>query len=176
MNNTLTTPGEVDVTVQKVQNYLYSKLTAGKWDGTITGYGRVYKNKTEDAEKLEWYNAEEKDYQDVYYDDNSGATFFFLLGDSDDTEDGYVFKSSTKVVFMVDLTAILTGSERKDAQARQDVIEVLRDLRGKANITGVEKGIDQVFAGIDTEKIKFNDIHPLHCFAITMDLFYRLSC
>jgi len=176
-NNTLTAPVGEDVTVQKVQNYLYGKLaTAGLWSGTITGYGRAYKNKTEDAEKLEWYNATESDYQDVYYDDNSDAVFFFLMGDSDDSEDGYVFKSAAKIVFMVDLSKIITGSERMDAKAHLDVMDILRDLRGKVNITGIEKGIEQVFSGIDTEGIKFNDIQPTHCFAIKVDLFYRLQC
>lgn len=176
MNNVLTTLAGSDVTIQKVQNHLYTKLSA-KWNGTLTGYGRAHKNTAEeDVIKLEWYNSDEKDYQDVYYDDKTDATFFFILSDSDDTEDGYVFRSRAKVVFMVDLSAIFSGSERQDAQARQDVKEYLKELHGKVNITGVERGINEVFSGISTDKIKFNDIHPLHCFAITVDLFYRLQC
>lgn len=174
-NNLLTTPIGLDARIQKIQVALYSYLDQ-RWSGTLTGYGKAYLNETKKGgKKLEWYNASENDYQDVYFDDNSDATFFFIEGESDASEDEIVFVSNVKCVFMVNLPKILSDGGRQDAQAQRDAVEALRSISREFQITGLEKNIDTVFSGVDVDKIKFNNIQPLHCFAVLMTLNYYLT-
>ena len=76
---------------------------------------------------------------------------------------------------MVNLPAIIADSGRQDAQAQRDVVEILRGVSRQFIVNGIEKEFDEVFSGFDTEKIQFNDIHPLHCFAVLMELNYYLT-
>lgn len=173
-NNTLTTPVGIDAAINKIQVSLYEALT-DRWNGNITGYGKAYKNNYKESTKLEWYNASDKDYQDVYYDDNSDATFFFIDEETNSSDDEIVFTSDVKCVFMVNLPKIITDDGRQDSQAQRDAVEALRDVSTQFKVVGIEKGFNTVFSGIETEKIKFNDIHPLHCFAVLMELNYYLT-
>jgi len=173
-NNLLTTPVGIDATINKIQVAIYDALVE-RWSGTITGYGKAYKNNHKESTKLEWYNASDKDYQDVYYDDNSDATFFFIDEESDSSDDEIVFTSNVKCVFMVNLPNIITDVGRQDSQAQRDAVEILRSVSRQFKVVGIEKSFNEVFSGIDTEKIMFNDIHPLHCFAVLMELNYYLT-
>ncbi len=175
-NNLLTTPIGLDAEIEKVQTSLYNSVTA-RWSGTIEGYGKTYKNeKKNEGKRLEWWNQAEGDYQDVYFDDSSAdATFFFIDDSSDSTSDELVFTANLKCVFMVDLSKIISDSGRQDSQAQRDVVEFLRGIRRDISVTGIEKDIDTIFSGIETKKIKFNNIHPLHCFAVLLDLNYYLT-
>lgn len=188
MNNLLTTPIGIDATIQSIQADLYEQLSL-VWNGDIDGYGRVEKNPVNTGEKIptyyqtskivipEWYDSTIGDYQEVYYDDNKSCVFCFLKGDLDKTNDSIVFNSNVKVVFMVDLSKIYPSeSERVSEKAHRDVVEILRNWGyNKFTITGIENRIDIIFREYTTDKIKFNDMHPLHSFAVTIDLQYYLT-
>ena len=188
MNNIRENLFGLDKTIQSVQKDLYNEL-AKVWAGDIEGYGRVYKNlenTTDDIPKYyksskifipEWYNASKKDYEDLYYNDNKSASFCFLTSDRDDTEDSLKYTTRTKVAFMVDLSKIyLDENERLDERAHRDVVEILRNFSfNKYQITGIEKGVDFVFNGYSTMNIRFDDMHPQHCFSVNLDLEYYLT-
>ena len=185
MNNVRDSIFGIDVTIQKVQEDLYSYLSSD-WSGILNAYGRVYKNIDHDANQglvisreyiPEWYNASEDDYEDVYYDDNGSATMCFIVSDQDTTEDSIVYNTSVKVVFMVDLGKIYScDSERLDSKAHRDAVEALRNIsHAQYDITGIDKGIDTVYNGFDVSKIGFNDLQPLHCFSININLQYYLT-
>lgn len=176
MNNLLTTPIGLDAEIQKIQKALYP-LLCERWNGTIEGFGRAYKNEQKEGGiKLEWWNTSRDDYQDVYFDDGSSdCVFFFIEGDTGTSEDEMVFTSDLKCVFMLDIPKLLPDKGIQDAQLHRDAVEILRGINNKLKVTGVEKGIEVIFSGIDTDKIKFNNIHPLHCFAVNMQLNYYLT-
>jgi len=188
MNNLLSNPVGLDSTIDKIQKDLYEQLCS-VWEGEIEGYGRVYKNPVNTGESIPdyyqtskivtpaWYNSKLDDYEDTYYDDNKAAVFCFLTQENDSTEDSVVYTSSVKIAFMVDLSKIYpTGKDRQDSRAQMDVAEILRNYNfEKYNITGLERRIDFVFREYLTSSIRFNDMHPLHCFAIKIDLEYFLT-
>jgi len=188
MNNTRQSLFGLDSTIQSIQIDLYEQLSC-LWIGDIEGFGRVYKNlenTTDDIPKYyksskifipEWYNASQKDYEDLYYNDNKSAVFCFITGDRDDTEDSLKYTTKAKVVFMVDLSKIYpTETERLDEKAHRDVVEILRNFSfNKYQITGIEKGVDFVFSGFSTMNIRFDDMHPQHCFSVNLDLEYYLT-
>jgi len=188
MNNLLSNPVGLDSTIDKIQKDLYEQLCS-VWEGEIEGYGRVYKNPVNTGESIPdyyqtskivtpaWYNSKLDDYEDTYYDDNKAAVFCFLTQENDSTEDSVVYTSSVKIAFMVDLSKIYpTSKDRQDSRAQRDVAEILRNYNfEKYNITGLERRIDFVFREYLTSSIRFNDMHPLHCFAIKIDLEYFLT-
>ncbi len=188
MNNLLTSPIGIDATIQKIQVDLYEQLGL-VWSGDIDGYGRVEKNPVNTGEEIptyyqtskivipEWYDSSIKDYKEVYYDDTKSCVFCFLKGDLDTTVDSVVYTSRVKTVFMVDLSKIYPNdTERVSEKAHRDAVEILRNWDfQKYTITGIENRIEIIFREYTTDKIKFNDMHPLHCFAITMDLEYYLT-
>jgi len=188
MNNLLSNPVGLDSTIDKIQKDLYEQLCS-VWEGEIEGYGRVYKNPVNTGESIPdyyqtskivtpaWYNSKLDDYEDTYYDDNKAAVFCFLTQENDSTEDSVVYTSSVKIAFMVDLSKIYpTSKDRQDSRAQRDVAEILRNYNfEKYNITGLERRIDFVFREYLTSSIRFNDMHPLHCFAMKIDLEYFLT-
>jgi hypothetical protein len=188
MNNLLSNPVGLDSTIDKIQKDLYEQLCS-VWEGEIEGYGRVYKNPVNTGESIPdyyqtskivtpaWYNSKLDDYEDTYYDDNKAAVFCFLTQENDSTEDSVVYTSSIKIAFMVDLSKIYpTSKDRQDSRAQMDVAEILRNYNfEKYNITGLERRIDFVFREYLTSSIRFNDMHPLHCFAMKIDLEYFLT-
>ena len=188
MNNLLATPIGIDETIQSIQVDLYNQL-ALVWNGDIEGYGRVEKNPENVGTEIpsyyqtskivipEWYNSLKKDYEEVYYNDNKSCVFCFLTADTDDTTDSIVYNSKVKVVFMVDLSKIYpSDTERLTSKAHRDAIEILRNWSfNKFEIKGIERRIEIIFREYTTDKIKFNDMHPLHCFAVKIDLQYYLT-
>lgn len=185
MNNTLNSPVGLDGLIQSVQEDLYSGITK-LWLGDIDGYGRVEKNPLNSGKELpeyyekskivlpEWYNSAKKDYEDVYYNDNKSAVFCFLTSDNDTTQDERVFTCKGKIVFMVDLTKILpTMTDRVVSKPQNDVLNFLRlNAYERFQVTGIERRLDTIFREYNTSKIGFDDMHPLHCFAVLVDLFY----
>lgn len=188
MNNLLSNPVGLDKAITTLQKDLYREI-ADIWKGDIDGYGRVYKNPVNTGESIPdyyqtskivtpaWYNSKLDDYEDTYYDDNKAAVFCFLTQENDTTSDSLVYTSSIKVAFMVDLSKIYpTIKDRQDSRAQSDIVEILRNHNfNRFNITGIERRIDFVFREYLTSSIRFNDMHPLHCFAVKMDIEYELT-
>jgi|TARA_R100000541_G_scaffold53092_1_gene60976 hypothetical protein len=188
MNNLLNTAVGIDKTILDIQTDLYNQLS-DVWAGEIDGYGRVYKNPTNTGEDIpdyyrtskivtpSWYNAKLQDYEDTFFDDNKAGVFCFLTQENDDTQDSIVYTSDVKIAFMVDLSKIYpTLDERQDSRAQRDVVEILRNFSfERYEITGVERRIDFVFREYTTSAIRFDDMHPLHCFAVKIKLEYFLT-
>jgi len=173
MNFTTTSTIGIDTVIQSIQNELYSNLIVS-WSENIDGYGRVYINKKQN-ENIAQYFIDEKDYKDVYVNDEKDAQFFFLTDENSTTEDEYVYKNKTKVVFIVNLKKVF-DSGRVDSKARVNVINFLRNIAyGRFQIEGYDTGVDNVFRGLNTDKLKKADLQPFHVFSINIDLNYYLD-
>lgn len=176
MNFTRTSTIGIDTVVQSIQTDIYDKFVVA-WGGSIDGYGRVYKNINADGDVKPELYVGKGEYKQVYHNDKMNATFFFVDGDLHTTEDEFLFITESKFVFMVNLEKAFNGdTDRSDEKAHRDALEILRDVaHERFTITGVEKGIKRVLNDFDTENIKFQDIHPYHCFSINVTLSYYLT-
>jgi len=176
-NNVLTSTIGLDNTIQRLQTKVYDFLNT-RWSGTLEAYGRAYKNIDKKGNfKYEWYNSREKDYQDVYYNDSSSdGVFFFIESGVNDADTSISFNSTIKMVFMCNLKKIFStySNERNDEESHRDVMEAIRNAN-LFPVSGVETDIQTIFSGVDTEKIKFSNIHPLHCFSINLSVNYYLT-
>lgn len=174
MNNLKQKVVGIDKPIQNIQIHLYDCLSK-MWNGEIEGYGRVYKNNNSAGEIIpEWYNSITKDYDLVYYDDSKSATFCFLVSDKDNTSDEYAFKAQVKCVFSVNLDRIYyENSERLDAKAELEVVNLFQENYSQATVKSIEKTIETVYLGYSIEKIKKSDnIQPKHVFSVNFDLIY----
>jgi hypothetical protein len=187
MNNVLTLAEGLSAAIQSIQEEIYTALPAF-WEGDIEGFGKVYKNVQNSSDNIpkyyksskifipEVYNSLKGSYEDVFYDNNKACVFCFLIDDKDSTEDNLVFTTKVKVVFMVNLTMIYPNSiERQDSKSQKDVIQILREINGDYKINEVQRGIDNIFNQYTTSGVKFEDIQPLHSFAVNIDLNYYLT-
>lgn len=181
MNHTVTNAFGIDASIKRIQSDLYSELVkrwslTGNESNRINGYGRVYKNPKNFGKVPEAYKGK-REYEDVFYDDNADANFFFLVSDNSSSTDEMVFTNSVKVVFCLDLEKCIEGNDRMDALAHKDAVEILRNIpsSGKYTINGYETGLENVFSGFTIRGIKLDDLQPYHCFAIMLDLNYYLN-
>ncbi len=178
MNNLLTSPIDIDQEIQEIQIGLYDFLLKRWIADDFDGYGRIFKNKDEkDGEVYPQYHKEGGYKKDVYLNDDSACTFFFIDSDESQTKDGFLYVSDVKCVFMVNFEKILPDSvDRADLKAQRDVIEFLREISpGRFNIVEIQKGISNVFRGFNQVKIKDLDIQPYHCFSINIKLSYNIN-
>lgn len=176
MNFTRTSTIGIDTIVQSIQNDIYSNLTT-RWGSNIDGYGRVYKNVDADGDVKPELYVGDKEYKQVYHNDGMIATFFFVDSDDHKTEDEYLFTSDSKFVFMVNLDkAFDLDTDRSDEEAHRDVLEIMRNAAyERFTITGIDKGVNRALSEFDTKGIKFQDIHPYHCFSVNIKLSYYLT-
>jgi hypothetical protein len=94
------------------------------------------------------------------------------------TRFNYVFKGlPNNGDIMLDLNKIYCSNDsREDMNAQNKVVEILRENAfNRFSITGITKGIKNVFRGFDTSGIKLIDTHPYHCFSVNIKLSYYLT-
>lgn len=167
----------IDNPIQELQTFLYGKLLT-KWvltDATYNAYGRAYNNATEDGYAPEVYVGN-NEYSEVFFDDTVSASSFFGIGQEIKVTATTVI-ADVFLIFMVDLNKIKPGVNRNDEEAHVDVQRLITPVWGNFTTTGLDTGINRVFAeysGWKREKgIKWTDIHPQHCFRINFKLLYN---
>jgi hypothetical protein len=143
------------------------------WSGTIDGFGRLHKNRKESGYIAEYYQGE-NEYKQVSYNDNLDGQFFFLVDDESTTDDGIMYSSKCKCVFAINLLNTV-GNGRRDQESERDAIQYFRNNNGDYEITGIERGIENIFSGYDYSNIKNSDINPKHIFSVNINLNYYLT-
>lgn len=165
-------PTGIDIPIQNLQQRLYDHLrkTWGLSESDYNSFGRVYRNRTERRYVPEAYigNGE---YQETFIDDRFPVTSFFSVGETVNNNMG-TMKAAVSLVFCVDLNRI-----KPDIKHRADE-EVHFDVWGLCDMfmrsrDSIVTGIDNVFREFPGARIKFDDIHPFHCFRINLSVMYK---
>jgi hypothetical protein len=173
-------PKGIDIPIQRLQEVLYKELKK-KWgisdDISFDCYGRAYRNQTSDGYVPEVYK-KNGEYADVLFDDKLKALCFFGISDTQQYDAG---SSLAKVflIFMVNVKELKPGiTHRGDEEIRVDAEEIACIKRHGFTLTGIETSLDRVFKEYSgwrvKDGIKFNDMHPLHCFRMNFDLLYNI--
>lgn len=172
-NNLLSETHNLDTILQNLQTKMYNYLVTEWGTSKIDAYGRVYKNEYDGKILPEVYSVSKKGYKEVLY--NNQSCFFFIDDDNHPCDDeDHEFTTDVKICFMLNLDDLKTSTERVDSDVKRDVIAFLSINDYQFRIKGYEKGIDNVFRGFDTDKIKENDTHPFHVFAINTKFSYSI--
>ena len=173
MNHVLSTTYNIDSIIQDLQTRLYDHLTV-KWNTQkIDAYGRVYKNEVKGKTLPMIYDANSKNYKEVYY--NGQSCFFFVDEDDHPCDDeDHEFTTDVKICFMLNLDDLKTQTERADADVKRDVVTFLAENDYQFRVKGYLTGVDNVFREFDTSGLKEPDTQPLHVFAIKTSFSYSV--
>ncbi len=179
---TKTNPVGIDVLIKRFQNHLHSRLIT-TWglvsdDPLYRCYGRCYRNQTRDGYIAENYEGLNQ-YKEVYWDDSLKAISFFGSAVRAENEQG---KNVTNVhlVFFLNLAQIKASiTHRADEEVHKDVLNAIgKNLHG-FQVDSIETGLENVlreYPGSRREdRLKFIDMHPVHCFRINLSVSYNIN-
>ena len=178
MNIIKINPVGIDGHIQDVQIYLYNKLKK-LWnfsDKEFNMFGRCYRNQTEDGYTPEVYVGN-NEYKDVYWDDSLKGMAFFGIKD-DGIIDAASLIADCYLIFMVNLSKLISSVQRQDEEVRLTVEELMLAWNAGFKPTGWTTGLDKTFAEYTGWKkengIKFRDLYPYHCFRINFKILYNV--
>ena len=138
-------PVGIDVRIDRLQNYLYNKLSWTNYES----YHRAYKNQKEGSLIPEVYTSN-GDYTEVYFNDNYYATSFFLTDDNRVIGDG--LSSTVSLIFQIQLDKIYSSvTHRADEEALNEITGYLIDNSRGFDLTNILTGIDNVYSGLNLE-------------------------
>jgi len=182
MNYIIEKPVGIDEQIQYSQGVLFDNLKT-KWktesvnpDLTLDVFGRIRKNPIVKGFYPEAYVGD-GEYRDLYLNDEVNATICFIEDDKDHTIDdlGQFYFAEGKFVFMVNLKKCYpTINHRADSESQLDAISQLKKNK-MFTISGIQKGLPNIFKGFNIEKITTDDMQPFHIFAITGTMKYKLN-
>lgn len=174
---TKTKPAGVDVPIQKVQEFLHTRLLAlwGISSDVYRAYGRCYRNKQDFGYIAENYEGKDE-YKEVYWDDNLTVISFFGIGSSV-KHDKIKESVDVHLVFFLDLKKVKPSIlHRADEEVHTDLLKLLGEGREGMTYTGLDTGVDNVlreYPGSRRDKrLIAADMHPAHCFRLNFTLLY----
>lgn len=180
-----TSPVEIDIPIQKLQQFLYSglKTTWGVSDTDFDMYGRCYRNSIDKGYIPEVFVGDSANgqtaYKEAFFDETVNKAIGFFHHDNTKYEKGNS-RARVCLLFIVNLQKLKPNIQhRADAEVRKDVELLLQLRKFSFEMTEIVTGFRNVFAEFDgwlrPGMITFGDIHPLHCFRINMDLLFDLN-
>lgn len=172
---TKTNPVGLDWHIQKVQERLYEELLK-KW-GAVTYhcYGRAHRNRTTDGYTAEIYTGGDR-YKEVYWDSAADAVSFFGLHGTEKKDAANTI--GVHLVFFVNLAKLKPGiAHRADEEIRQDVFNVVGGHSYGLSFHSIELWVENVLKEYPgsrrEERLKYVDMHPVHCFRINYNLTFN---
>jgi len=171
-------PVGIDVEIDRLQKALYKHLTSTNIGWTdYESYHRAYKNETNDNRKWEVY-VSGKEYKEVLFDDKFNATSFFIVSDTYEAVDQIgMFQTNVSLIMQLKLDEMYPSiAHRADEEAHRDVIIGLNNSNTNNKVTGVTKGIRNVYTEIGYGANKFDDMHPHHVFRVNMEVIFEERC
>lgn len=178
-----TNPAGVDVSLQKFQAFIHSRLLAA-WEietentSVYECYGRASRNKTSDGYIAEVFK-QANSYKEVYLNKALHASSFFGLGARVNNENG-TCTTDVHLVFFTDLEKLKPSiAHRADEEVRKDVLNACTDgLYGftlESVETGVENALREYPGSRRDERLVYADMHPYHCFRLNFSLTYDIN-
>lgn len=165
----------IDANIKILQDALHDHLGFS----TVDFYGRVQKVISKDRKGIvPEVHVSRTERKEVFYDDVKapGGNVFFVDNNEHSTNNGTVFTAKVKIVFMLNLFKVKeTGTFRPDSEIQAIVLKFINKLK-IIEVTGIEKGIDNVLSEFNIERIKLNDSNPYHTFSVNGNLNYLFNC
>lgn len=177
-------PVGIDIPINKAQKQLHKYLLSA-WglsdkEGSYLCYGRAYRNQYDRGYVAEVYKGADE-YEEVYWNDTLTAISFF--GISSGEVNNVLHKVDVHLVFFVDLNKLALKDRmgqviqhRSDEETRQTVFKALGKISHGFTYKGFDIGIERVLLEYPgtyrDERLKFRDMHPLHCFRMNYELIY----
>jgi len=181
-----TNPVGIDLYIQRLQTKLYNLLIDADHlnltDATkYEAYGRCNRNKTDDGYIAEVFTSG-KEYKEVYWNDTLKVLSFFGLNNV--IKRGVNAEAEVHFVMFADLSKLAlkdkdgnTIAHRADEELRRMVTGIIGKYSFGFEVTGIQLWIENVlkeYPGSRRDnRLKYVDMHPVHCFRINMTLLYN---
>jgi hypothetical protein len=141
-------------------------------------YGKVEKIPSKDGKSfIPAVYISSKELKDVFYDDRKapGGNIFFIEEDVNPTKEGLLFTSKVKIVFMLNIDKLFSGTAYKsNSEVHDNCVKLIQKTKA-FEIKGLEKGLKNVFKEFNIEKMNFKDSHPYHTFSINGEIKYSFN-
>lgn len=182
-----TDPVGIDYMIQQIMAEIHPRIMAA-WDldpeveienKLFQFHGRSYRNQTSNGFVAEVYTADNQ-YKEVYWNDAlHGIAFFGTNGTEKHQIAGYE-TTQVHLVFFVNLDKIKPSiTHRADEEVRNEVIKIIseenRDFIFKSNDIWLENVLKEYPGSLREDRLKFVDMHPVHCFRLNFELNYNKS-
>jgi hypothetical protein len=166
----------IDHKILIIQNILNDKLGFTNVDF----YGRALRVLAKDKKSfLPEVHVSNTERKEVYYSDKTapgGNVFFVEEDENHTTKNGIQYEAKIKIVFMLNLEKIYQNKNyRADSEIHETCIKILKKLK-VLEITAIEKGLNNVLKGFNTDLVIKNDLQPYHIFSINGILKYTFNC
>jgi hypothetical protein len=164
-------PIGIDRPIQDLQSFIYNQLAFSNYDA----YGRAYKNEKSTSKIPEIYISK-GNYKEVYFNDKFDATSFFLA--SDETKcNQETYENNVEFIFQCKLNKLFPlVTHRADAELHNTIIQLLSANPYGFVLNSYITGIDNVYSGLDTSKIKYTDMSNFHVVKFSMILNFNSNC
>lgn len=173
MNYRRTEKYGIDAVIDKIQTRLYTELDV-LWNGRINAYPRVYANPSGQELVLELYKGENQ-YEPILFSEEN--KFFFIQGNTPTFGLNNLMANDLYVVFLVNLSEILSGDERNDEKAHQDVISAMQNIILVDQINSMEFGVQPLSRLVDATfdgAFAYSDMQPYHVFYVRLQVQYEI--
>jgi hypothetical protein len=161
-----TIPYGLDKSIKDLQSYMDNNLTA--WSGTRHIYGLLQKTERNGKTYPEAYISGST-YKEVFIDDRIACSIGFI---DNERETNPYWMANVDCIFTVKLTDIYPlATTRENELALIYAENVLKPFVREDTIK-IKTGINDVFRGFDTDKIKHRDMHPWFVFSFNFDIIY----
>lgn len=172
MNHIIQNPKGIDTEIQFIQSVIHNEVG---WNN-IEVFGRVHKNPHKTKGLIPEFYMGNNEYKEVFYNDETNATIFFLDDNVSSVEPfGIYLKSKIKIVCFVNLEKCFEGiTHRADTESEIQLLNVVKGCR-MFELTGIEKGISTIFKEFNTTGLEKANMQPLHVFALVGELKYKIN-
>lgn len=168
---TKTNPVGIDKKIQRLQEYLYTKLVS-LYNVNYESFGRVEIVKKNNQELPAFFTSG-KDYKEVLPNDKTPLNSFFLVTD---TLIGDRYQAEVDLYYFCNLATIKPLiTHRADAEVERELSYYIEKNNYGIKITGMEKGA-QVYEAWNIDKPI--DMHPFHSFKFSLSFSFEntLNC
>jgi hypothetical protein len=173
----------IDTVIEQLQQSFYPRLL-GYWSTSAAyqSFPRANKNYRED-QILPEISLDQKEYNEVLFNDKFSVTSFFLVADERPFQDEFKrINHGVSLIFQADLVALYGQSERMDEKFNMDVLRVLK----KENFyihddILIIQGIDNVYRDLTLndefkKQINVTDISHMHVVRFDFQVVYKPNC
>ena len=180
---TKTSPVGIDILIKRFQTHLHSRLIT-TWalnvdDPLYRCYGRCYRNQSKENGYIAENYEGENNYKEVYWDDALKAISFFGTAVRTENESGQ-HVTNVHLVFFLNLALLKPSiTHRADEEVHKDVLNVIGKSLHGFQVDSIETGIENVLREYPgsrrDDRLKYVDMHPVHCFRINLSVSYNIN-
>ena len=158
----------IDAEINRYMGYLNDALNVQRNWG-IDIYGRIYKERTQDNVLAPYALVSGKDYKELFLNDRTVGECGFYVDDTRKYDNN--ISVSCDVIFSVNLDIIDSGSlQREDEKV---ILQALSAITKYNEVTSIKTGLETVFSGFSTDRIRYRDMQPFFNFSFTITLIYK---